>query len=64
MDFDNNEIASSDIFRKEVERSIFNEENNEIKEIDGIEIVRSMKYLGVEINDGDNIFELQKKKII
>ena len=40
-----------------------NKENNEIKEIEGIEIVRSMKYLGIEINDGDDIFENQKKKM-
>ena len=41
-----------------------NEENKEIKEIEGIEIVKNMKYLGVEINDGDDIFEQQKKKMI
>ena len=41
------------------------EERNEvrgIKEIEGIEVVRSMKYLGVEISDGKDIFQKQKEK--
>ena len=38
------------------------ERNEEIKELEGIEVVRSMKYLGMEINDGIDIFENQKKK--
>ena len=36
-------------------------ETEEIKEIEGIEVVRSMKYLGIEINDTDDIFMNQKK---
>ena len=35
-----------------------------IKEIGGIEVVRSMKYLGVEICDGKDIFEKQKEKML
>merc|ERR1712002_1180317 len=35
----------------------------EIKEIEGIEVVRSMKYLGVEIDDGIDIFKKQKLKM-
>ena len=40
-----------------------NNEDEEIKEIEGIEVVRSMKYLGVEINDTDDIFKIQKIKM-
>merc|ERR1712002_845454 len=37
--------------------------DEEIKEIEGIEVVRSMKYLGIEINDGIDIFKKQKLKM-
>ena len=37
-----------------------NKKTEEIKEIEGIEVVRSMRYLGVEINDTDDIFKIQK----
>ena len=36
-------------------------EEDELKEIEGIEVVKNMKYLGIEINDGIDIFKEQKK---
>merc|ERR1711895_75864 len=44
-------------------REIDKKKEEEIKEIEGIEVVRSMKYLGVEINDGIDIFKKQKLKM-
>ena len=41
-----------------------NKAEEEIKEIEGIEVVRSMKYLGIEINDTEDIFGAQKKNMI
>ena len=50
------------IFKKRNDKKIGKEKRNEeIKEIEGIEVVRSMKYLRMEIKDGINIFENQKK---
>ena len=40
-----------------------NKKMEEIKEIEGIEVVKSMRYLGVEINDTDDIFKIQKINI-
>ncbi|CAL4058606.1 unnamed protein product, partial [Meganyctiphanes norvegica] len=34
------------------------------REIEGIEVVKSLKYLGLEICDEVDIFEVQKEKII
>ena len=35
-----------------------------IKEVEGIEVVESVKYLGIEISDGRDIFKKHKEEII
>ena len=61
----NEEKSKILIFKKRGNRKREIDENKEeeIKEIEGIEVVKSMKYLGVEINDGIDIFKKQKLKM-
>ena len=59
----NEEKSKILIFKKRNNKNIGMEERNEeINELKGIEVVRSIKYQGMEINDGIDIFENQKKE--